>query len=123
MRKTELDKATIDELVEHFITLCIAQDREILRGDVARANKLYDEIDAVKRELQLRPGDQRRSLIALYAHENMHVRLKAANATLAIVPSAARAALEDIKASNWQPQAAEASHSLWTLDRGIFKPT
>jgi Domain of unknown function (DUF2019) len=61
--------------------------------------------------------------IPLYEHDSMQVRVKAAKATLAVAPMAARAALENIKSSNWQPQSAEASMSLWNLDRGVFKPT
>jgi hypothetical protein len=122
MKRTALGNATVDELVERFVRLCVEQGIEMDRGDVPRVNRLFDDIEAVKRALKLRPGDQRRALIDLYEHENMQVRLKAAEATLAIVPQAARQALEHIKASGWLPQSAEASHSLWTLDRGIFKP-
>jgi len=123
MKRPRLGTATVDELVERFINLCVAQDREMMRGDVPEVNRLYDDIEAVKQELKARPGDQRRALIFLYGHENMQVRLKAANATLAIEPEAARATLEAIKASNWLPQSADASSGLSNLDRGIFKPT
>jgi hypothetical protein len=123
MKQPEPDAARVDELVTLFIELCILQDRELLRGDVQQVNRLFDKIEDVKRELKARPGDQRRALIPLYQHENMQVRLKAAKATLAVAPAAAREQLEDIKASNWLPQSAEASGSLWNLDRGIFKPT
>jgi hypothetical protein len=122
MKKLALGEVTVDELVERFVNLCVAQDRELLRGDIARVNRLFDDIEAVKQELKARPGDQRRALIPLYQHENMQVRLKAAKATLAIAPVAARQELEDIKASNWSPQSSDASSSLWNLDRGIFKP-
>jgi len=123
MKKQKLDTASVDELVERFIALCVEQDRELLRGDVPRVNQLFDDIEAIKQELKSRPGDQRHALIPLYQHDNMQVRLEAATATLAIAPEAARTALEAIKASGWMPQAAEASHTFWTLDRGIFKPT
>ena len=123
MKKLKLGETTVDELVELFVDLCIAQDRELLRGDVPRINRLFDDIATIRQELRARPGDQRHALLPLYRHENMQVRLVAAQATLAIAPEAARNALEQIKASKEQPQSAEASHSLWTLDRGIFKPT
>jgi hypothetical protein len=123
MSKTALGAATIDELVERFANLCIAQDRELLRGDVPRINKLFDDIQDVKQELKVRPGDQRRALISLYHHDNMQVRLKAATATLAVAPDAARNQLEEIRASNWQPQSGEASGTLRNLHEGIFKPT
>jgi hypothetical protein len=123
MTKLKLDSATVDELVERFVDLCIAQDRELLRGDIARVNALSDDIEAIKQELKTLPGDKRRALIPLYRHENMQVRLKAAKATLAVEPEAARKALQDVEASNVLPQSADAGMSLWNLDRGVFKPT
>ncbi|MEJ0075986.1 MAG: DUF2019 domain-containing protein [Alphaproteobacteria bacterium] len=123
MKKQKLDAASVDEIVERFIGLCAEKDRELLRGDVPRVNELFDDIEAIKQELKSRPGDQRHALISLYRHDNMQVRLEAATATLAIAPEAARRALEDLKASGWMPQAGEASHTFWTLERGIFKPT
>lgn len=123
MKKSKLEGATVEELIELFVRLCIAQSGELLRGDVSAINRLFDEIEAVKQELKLRPGDQRHALTRLYDHENVQVRLKAAKATLAVAPEAARRALEDIKASNEQPQSGEAGSSLWNLERGIFKPT
>jgi hypothetical protein len=123
MKKPKLGEATVDQLVQLFVELSVAQDRELLRGDVPAINRLFDRIEEVKSELKLHPGDQRRALIPLYQHENMQVRLKAANATLAIAPEAARKTLEEIKESKWMPQSADASHTLWNLDRGVFKPT
>ena len=123
MKTSELGGATVDELVETFVSLCIAQDRELLRGDVPAINRLFDQIEAVKQELKSRPGDQRSALVPLYQHDNMQVRLKAAKATLAVAPGAARKALMEIQASGWQPQAGDAGMSLWNLDRGVFKPT
>jgi hypothetical protein len=80
-------------------------------------------MQAISQELKGRSEDQRRALLSLYHHPNMQVRVKAAKATLAVAPRDARKALEEIKASGWQPQALEAGMSLWNLDRGIFKPT
>ena len=53
----------------------------------------------------------------------MQVRVKAAKATLAIAPQAARLQLEAIRDSKWQPAALEAGMSIINLDRGIYKPT
>jgi hypothetical protein len=123
MKRTILERSTVDELVERFVDLCISQDRELMRGDVPRFNHLFDEIAAIRQELKGRPGDQRRALIHLYRHENMQVRLVAAETTLAVAPGAARKALEEIRDSKEQPQSGEANHALWCLDREIFKPT
>ena len=93
------------------------------RGDVPQVNRLFDKIEAIEQELKARPGDQRRALIPLYNHPNMQVRVKAAKATLAVAPEAARGTLEAISAANWPPQSLDAGMCLWALDRGIFKPT
>lgn len=123
MNRPSLEIATVDQLVGLFIELCIAQDQEMLRENISKVNRLYDRIELVKEELKRRPGDQRKELIKLYQHPNMHVRLKAATATLAVVPQAARAQLEEIRAANWQPQSLDAGMCLRNLDAGIFQPT
>lgn len=123
MKKAALGNATVPDLVDLFVNLCVERGEELDRGDIPRVNRLFDDISAVEQELKSRPGDQRHALIPLYRHANMQVRVTAAKATLAIAPEAARNALEEIKASKWLPQSAEASSSLWTLERGIFKPT
>jgi hypothetical protein len=48
-------------------------------------------LEEIKRELKPKPGDHRFALLPLYDHNNMQVRVKAAKATLAIAPEAARA--------------------------------
>jgi hypothetical protein len=123
MKRADLEKSTIEELVERFTALAFAQDGALLENDLAKVNRLFEQLMAVADELGLRPGDQRRALLSLYSHPNMQVRVKAAKATLAVAPQAARHALQAIKASEWQPQALEAGMSLWNLERGIFKPT
>jgi hypothetical protein len=84
--------------------------------------RLFWLIDAVVTELKNRPGDQRRVLTSLYNDPNMNVRLKAAKATLAVAPKAARQAIEAIAASTWPPQCYDARMCLSMLDEGVFKP-
>jgi hypothetical protein len=50
------------------------------------------------------------------------VRLRAVKATMALYPEAARRQLEEIHATDWQPQAGSAGMSLANLDDGIWKP-
>jgi hypothetical protein len=123
MKTDTLTALNVDELIALYVDLCVEQDRDLLRGDVGSFNRRFDRIEEIEQELKSRPGDQRHALISLHQHENIQVRVTAAKATLAVAPVAARQALKDIKALNWHPQSAEASSSLWTLDRGIFKPT
>jgi hypothetical protein len=123
MKRVSLATATVEELVDRFAEVGIKQDQALLRDDIAEVNRLFDLLEDIEHALKRREGDQRRALIALYKHPNMQVRVKAAKATIAVAPHAARDALEAIRASNWQPQALEAGMSLRSLDRGIFKPT
>jgi cytochrome c oxidase assembly protein Cox11 len=123
MRRPDPEQMSVDQLVARFADIGVEQDDAILKDDNRRFRRLYREMDDIEKELQLRPGDQRRALMALYRHANMQARLNAAKATLAVAPEQARAMLESIAASSWQPQAGDAGMTLSNLDRGIFKPT
>lgn len=114
---------TVEQLVERFTALALAQDEALLDDEISKFNRLFDRMTAIHDELKSRPNDQRRALLALYSHPNMHVRLKAAKATMAAAPTQARRMLEEIEASKEYPQAGDAGMSLINLDRGIWKPT
>jgi hypothetical protein len=113
---------TTEQLVQLFSELAVAQDKALLLRAISTVNKIYDRLEAINSELKSRPRDQRSALLPLYNHKNMQVRVKAAMATLAVAPEAARAQLEAIRASGWQPQALEAGMSLGFLDEGVYKP-
>jgi hypothetical protein len=119
----ELASSSASQLAARFAELAVAQDQALLNDQIGKANVLFDQLEAVEAELRRRPGDQRRVLLELYGHPNMQVRVKAAKATLAIAPEAARELLGQISASGHGAQALEAGMSLWNLDRGVFRPT
>ncbi len=123
MKHVSVRHLTVNQLVERFTAIALEQDEALLMDEIAKFNRLFDKMEAIEEELKSRPGDQRRALLPLYKHPNMQVRVKAAMATLAVAPQAAREALQAIKASQEQPQALEAGMSLWNLDRGVFKPS
>jgi hypothetical protein len=123
MKRPGLTDFSVDELVNRFAEIGVAQDNALLKDDIAKFNRLYSEKDAIAKELKFREGDQRRALLTLFNHDNMQVRLNAAKATLAVAPDAARKKLESIANSRLYPQAGDAGMSLWNLDRGVFKPT
>ena len=114
---------SVPQLVNQFAAVAVRQGEALLADDIRQVNRLFDRLKEIENELKSRAGDQRAALMSLYDSPNMHVRVKAAKATLAVAPAAARQQLEDIAASGWQPQAGEAGMSLWNLDRGVFKPT
>jgi hypothetical protein len=121
--KTSLSQFTTDELVQRFVELTAQHGNAIRYLETAKANRIFPKIKAVEGELKSRPGDQRRELLRLYDHPNAFVRLKAAKATLALMPSTARAAIQKIYDSKERPASFEAGMSLALLDEGIYKPT
>jgi cytochrome c oxidase assembly protein Cox11 len=123
MKRVKLSDMTTEQLVQLFAELAVQQDAALLYRAQREVNRIFWKMEEIKSELRARPGDQRFALLPLYDHKNMQVRVKAAKATLAIAPEAARAQLEAIRASGWQPQALDAGMSLGELDRDVFKPT
>ena len=123
IKRVALRNLTVDELIEEFVAVGVAQDQAELLGETRKFRPLFQRKIAIEDELKGRPGDQRRALIPLYDHDNLEVRLNAAKATLAVAPLAVRKALEAIKATYWHPQAAEAGMTLNALREGRFKPT
>jgi hypothetical protein len=113
----------VEELVDKFTEISIAQGEALIWQEIARFNRLYGEMDRVGSELKQRDGDARHALLRLYSHPNLQVRLNAANRTLAVAPEAAKEQLRAIKATRRQPQAIDAGMTLWTLEEGIFRPT
>jgi hypothetical protein len=123
MNPPELPHLSVDELVERFSEITLKQDRALMRDEIASFNRLFGQMVDVKEELRSRSGDQRGALLRLFDHPNAQVRLKAAKATLALAPVAAREMLQAIADSKEFPQAGEAGMSLRNLDNGTFKPT
>jgi hypothetical protein len=123
MKRIQLSDMTTKDLVERFAQIGVAQDQALLGGEIAKFNRLFDQMADVSNELKSREGDQRSALMELYDYPNVQVRLKAAKHTLAVAPAEARRQIETIAASNWMPQAGDAGMSLWNLDRGVYKPT
>lgn len=122
IRKTP-DTMTISELVEKFTELAIAKGKAIMGDENAKANRIYWQIDAVKKELKAREGDQRRMLTVLYRHRDPSVRLEAAGATLAIFPEDAQNVLQFICDNKEFPFAGDAGFTLLNFKSGFYKPT
>lgn len=122
MKLDQMGEMTVTELVNRFAAIGNAQAEALLHSDIARFNRLFNQMTAVRDELKRRPEDQRRALLTLYQHPNPQVRLQAAKVTLAVAPAAARKLIETIASSREYPQAGDAGMTLVNLDRGIFKP-
>jgi hypothetical protein len=114
---------TTMQLVERFTAMALEQYEAQQRRNIPKVNRLFDQMEALEEELKKRDGDQRRLLLPLYDHPVLHVRLKAALATLAVAPKKARSLLEEIGAKNKNLQGLDANMTLRQLDNGEFKPT
>ena len=122
MSQFTLEKMTVEQLVERFVATALEQDRAIRADKNALFNRLYSQLDAIEVELKRRSGDQRRALVALLKHPNVEVRLRAAFATLALVPELARKTLQNISDWDEYPQAPDARLMLRGLDDGSYTP-
>lgn len=123
MKQARLENMTIQELVDSFAKIGLAQDQALMSGEIAKFNRLFGKMSDVSNELKRREGDQRRALTVLYDYPNMQVRLKAAKHTLAIFPVEARRQIQIIADAKWFPQSGDAGMSLALLDDGTYKPT
>jgi hypothetical protein len=121
MRRS-LEHLTIDQLVDRFADIGIAQDQALLYDQHQKFKRLFREMNEVDQELRNRGLEARLALLRLYDHPSMQVRVKAAIRTLAVAPAAARRALQQIKESHCYPQAADASLILRDFDNGSYKP-
>jgi hypothetical protein len=122
MKRRNIQQMTIDQLVERFAEIGIAQEQAILYDEHGKYNRLYKQMDAVDNELRARGPEARRSLLQLYSHPNAQVRLKAAVRTLGVAPEPARQLLDVIRTCPWLPQALDAGMMIRGLDNGTFKP-
>jgi hypothetical protein len=116
MKPFKLADIPVEQLVERFVAIAVAQDRALGRDDTRTYNRLFPQMQEVREELKKRPGDQRRALVPLLDHPSPQVRFVAAITTLEIAPEAARRALELIKDRDEFPQAADAYGVLRRLD-------
>ena len=122
MKDADLGKMSVPQLVERFTALCVGEFQAELQSEIAKENRLIRQSVAVADELKSRAGDQRSALLPLLAHPNPQVRMMSAQFTLAVVPAAARQALQDLSDQNIYPQAAYARGTLTALDKGERKP-
>ncbi len=122
MKRSNLHDLTVAELVKRFAAICVEQNKALFLDEIAKFNRLYDKMAAIRDELKIRAGDQRGALLVLFDHPDIQVRLQAARAALAVAPQESRRMIEAIAASHRQPQAGDAGMSLWNLDRGVFVP-
>jgi hypothetical protein len=125
LEKTEMTnvvpiRALSETLVDQFIALAIEHGIMIANDDTRRANRLFDKMALIEKELTAR-GD-RRMLLPLFEHADPWVRLISATKVFAEAPTAARQVLEDLKVSKTPLACFYAASTLRHLDEGIWVP-
>jgi hypothetical protein len=123
MTQANPQKMSIEQLVDRFVGIALDQDEAIRKEKNTKFNRLFREMRIIEDELKDRPGDQRSSLVRFLKHPNAQVRLRAAIATLALKPDAARMTLQNISDLNEYPQAPDARGMLRALDDGSYTPS
>ena len=123
MKRIDLRTMSVDQLVERFTEICLAQDDALHNERPAQYNRLYDRTIEVTDELRARGPEARLALVNLFDHPNAQVRLRAAAQSLAVVPERARRVLEVMQQAKEFPQAGSAGMILWSLDDGTFART
>jgi Domain of unknown function (DUF2019) len=122
MGQPSLSTMTIDQLVDRFAEIGIAQDNALWNEKYSYFNRLYDRMDEVDKELRSRGHDARSALSRLFTHSNVQVRLQAAKFSLGVEPANAYQVIKSVSESSLFPQAGDAGMTLVNLERGIFKP-
>jgi hypothetical protein len=114
--------ASVQELVERFVSIGLAQYEAAYVVDTRKYNRLYAQMQEIRKELRRREGDQRHAPLPLLDHPNVQVRMMAAHTVLAISPDLARKAFESVRESEIFPQAMNAGMTLRALDNGTYIP-
>ena len=119
---TVLHDHTVKQLVDRFIAVALAQHDASREYQTTRYNRLFDQMTKIEKELKSREGDQRRALLPLLEADDIHVRLKAALALLAVAPEQARKVLMSIRDYKLLPYSMDAGLMLMSLNNGSYVP-
>jgi hypothetical protein len=122
MKRSLLRDLSVDQLIDLFANIAIAQDEALLADRIAEYNRFYSQQDAIEEELRRRGRDAAMGLVRFYDHPNVQVRLVSAQRTRDLAPALARKVFETIVKSQHFPQAASAATSLRNLEHGISRP-
>ena len=117
-----IEDASVQQLVARFIAIGIDQHDASRKYQTARYNRLFDQMTKIENELKSRENDKRRALLPLLEADDIHLRLKAAIALLAVAPEQARKVLMSIRDCSLLPYSMDASLMLMSLDNGFYVP-
>ncbi|WP_132029594.1 DUF2019 domain-containing protein [Aquabacter spiritensis] len=122
MKNNQCSQMTEAEIFDEFRTITEIQKEAAEKNKNSVYKKICARVVELTQDLKDRPGDRRSVLLPLLEHENIQVRLMAANETLAVAPEAAQRTLQEIRDSGWYPFALDAGMTLSAFRSGRFRP-
>ncbi|MDB5642359.1 MAG: hypothetical protein JWN07_1676 [Hyphomicrobiales bacterium] len=122
MTSKNLSELSSDELLVEYEKIVVAQDDSFKNARLAIFKKQYWRREAICRELQSRPGEQRELLATLFKHPKAWVRICVASDTFVLNEARARMHMEYIAEHTRDPYRGEARSALGSWDRG-FHPS
>jgi hypothetical protein len=78
MKPMKLESMTVDELIDRYAEICIAEDEALLDDEIGKFNRLFREQRAVDTELRARGKEALLALLRFHVYPNIQVRLQAA---------------------------------------------
>lgn len=121
MKKIDLSKILVEELLDFYIRLSIEQGKAAYVAKTSLVNRLGDELHDISNEIKRRPDDHGRSLLKLFEHSNTQVRFNAAASVSGVFPNEARRVMQTIADSKSDMLAFNAKMYLRSLDEWIQK--
>lgn len=121
MKKIDLSKILVEELLDFYIRLSIEQGKAAYVAKTSLVNRLGDELHDISNEIKRRPEDHGRSLLELFEHSNTQVRFNAAASVSGVFPNEARQVMQAIADSKSDMLAFNAKMYPHSLDEWIQK--
>jgi hypothetical protein len=121
MRKSQLKTFPTERLVEEFRKLSAEHGHALEASNPRAANRRFDTLVAIRRELRSRGPDAQRQLLKLLADPEPSTRSWSARSVLEFAPSEAEQVLEEISRTQRNAIGFTADLTLEQWRKGTFK--
>jgi hypothetical protein len=122
MRKSQLKTFPTDRLVEEFRRLSAEHGHALEAANPRAANRKYDTLVAIRRELRSRGPEAQRELLKLLADPEPSTRYFTASSVLQLAPSEAEQVLKELSRTQRNTIGVEADWTLKQWREGTFNP-
>jgi hypothetical protein len=122
MRKSQLKTFSAERLVEEFRKLSAEHGHALEAANARAANRKYDTLVAIRRELRSRGPEAQRQLLKLLADPEPSTRYFTASSVLQFAPSEAEQVLEELSRTQRNTIGVDAGWTLKQWREGTFNP-